>query len=81
MIKSNLIKIGDNYSALDFNIEDEKSKITTEYLIILYSLLSNKILDKEDIEMFTEIVTLAIKGTNNNFEKFVKGVLSAYKNS
>lgn len=81
MIKSNFIKIGDNCNALDFSVEGGKGKIISEYLIILYSLLSNEILDEKSIEMLNSIVKLAIKETNNDFEKFVKGVSDSYQYS
>jgi hypothetical protein len=78
MIKSNLINQEDGSIALDLSVDGSKSKVISEYLTIVYQLLSNGILENDSIDMFNEIVKLAIIETNNDFETFVRGVVSSY---
>lgn len=81
MIRSNLIKNDDKKSyGLDFGLEGEYHKIICEYLFILFSLYSNDVIDNDMIEMFNEIVKLAIKD-GNDFNEFANGVLSTYLKS
>jgi len=78
MIKSNLINQEDGSIAVDLVVEGSRSKLISEYILIVYELLAKGILENDSIDMFNEIVKLAIKETNNDFNKFAKGVAGAY---
>ena len=78
MIKSNLINQEDGSIEVDLNVKGSKSKLTSEYLFIVYNLLSKGILENDSIDMFNEIVKLAIEQTNNDFNEFARGVVASY---
>lgn len=78
MIKSNLTNQEDGSIEVDLSVKGPKSKLISEYMLIVYELLSKGILENDSIDMFNEMVKLAIKETNNDFEKFARGVIGAY---
>lgn len=81
MIKSNLIKNDKNKSyALDFSIAGDQHKVICEYLFILFNLVKNDVLEKDSIDMFSEIVKLSIKECKD-FDEFANGVISTYLKS
>lgn len=81
MIKSNLIRNDKIKSyTVDFSIAGEEYKVICEYLFILFNLVKNDVLEKDSIDMFNEIVKLAIK-EGASFDEFASGVISTYLKS
>lgn len=78
MIKLNLTNIEDSSIEVDLNVKGSKTKLISEYMLIVYKLLSTGILENDSIDKFNEIVKLAIKETNNDFNEFAMGVVSSY---
>lgn len=78
MIKLNLTNQEDGSIEVDLNVKGSKTKLTSEYMLIVYQLLSKGILENDSIDMFNKIVKLAIKETNNDFEEFARGVVASY---
>ena len=81
MIKLNLTNQEDGSIEVYLNVKGSKTKLISEYMLIVYQLLSNGILENNSIDKFNEIVKLAIKETNNDFNEFARGVVNSfYKN-
>ncbi len=81
MIKSNLIRNDKHKSyAVDFSIAGEEHKVICEYLFILFNLVKNGVIEKDTIDIYSEVVKLAIKECNN-FDEFASGVISTYLKS
>ena len=81
MIKSNLIR-NDKYKsyAVDFSIAGEEHKVICEYLFILFNLVKNGVIEKDSIDMLSEVVKLSIK-EGVSFDEFASGVISTYLKS
>lgn len=78
MIKSNLIRNDKLKSyTVDFSIDGEEHKVICEYLFILFNLVKNGVIEKDSIDKFSEVVTLAIK-EGTNFDEFASGVIYTY---
>lgn len=81
MIKSNLIRNDDHKSyAVDFSIAGEEHEVICEYLFILFNLVKNGVIEKDTIDMLSEVVKLAIK-EYKDFDEFASGVISIYLKS
>ncbi len=81
MIKSNLISNDKLKSyTVDFSITGEEHKVICEYLFVLFNLVKNGVLEKDSIDMYSEIIELAIK-EGTNFDEFASRVIYTYLKS